>query len=88
MPTRYVGLFCPDRHFNIVDTYEVAYLQAPVQVHWVVDQDQRRCEQCSKVFSFQQRDVAHSNFPDGRDAWYPHELAASSHSSVIEKART
>lgn len=77
MPTRYVGLFCPDKHFNVVDTYEVAYAHAPVQVHWVVEQDQRRCEQCGKVFSFQQRDVAHSNFLDGKDARYPHKLAAS-----------
>lgn len=79
MSTRYVGLFCPDRHFNILETYEVANLNAPVQVHWVVDRAQRRCEHCGKVFSFQQKDVAHANFRDGTDARYPHELAAWLH---------
>lgn len=75
MPTRYVGLFCPDRHFNVVGTYEVEHMYAPVLVQRIWD-TQAQCEQCRKMFSFQQSDVAHSNSPDGRDARYPHKLAA------------
>ena len=78
MPTRYVGLFCPDKHFNVVGTYEVEHLYAPVLVQRIWD-NQAQCEQCGKMFSVRQSDVAHSNFPDGRDARYPHKLAAASH---------
>ena len=81
MPTRYVGLFCPDKHFNIVETYEVEHPYAPVLVPLIVEnQAQVQCWKCSKMFSGQKSDVAHSNWPDGRDARYPHKLAAASHS--------
>ena len=80
VPNRYIGLFCPDKHFNVMETYAVAHLYAPASVHWIVDgQTQCRCKQCGKIFSFRQSDVAHSNSPDGRDARYPHKLAAASH---------
>ena len=77
MPILYIGLFCPDKHFNVVETYAVAHLRARALVDWVVSgQGQCRCGQCGKVFSFQQRDVAHSNCQDGREPQYPHKLAA------------
>lgn len=79
MSTGYVGLFCPDKHFNVVRTYAIADLHARVFVDWVVrGQAQCRCRQCGKVFSFLQSDIAYSNFPDGRDAWYPQRPAAAS----------
>lgn len=77
MPILYIGVFCPDKHFNVVETYAVAHLRARALVDWVVSgQGQCRCGQCGKVFSFQQRDVAHSNCQDGREPQYPHKLAA------------
>ena len=76
MPTEYVGLFCPDKHFNIVGTYEVEHPYAPVLVQLIVEnQAQVQCWKCGKMFSGRQNDVAYSNWPDGRDARYPHKLA-------------
>ena len=49
MPTRYVGLFCHDKHFNIVRTYAIAHVYAPTVAHWLVDgQAQYGCEQCGQ----------------------------------------
>lgn len=80
VPNRYIGVFCPDQHFNVMERYAVAHLYAPASVHWIVDgQAQCRCKQCGKIFSFRQSDVAHANSPDGRDPRYPHKLAAASH---------
>lgn len=71
MPIRYVGLFCPVNHFNVVETYPVAHVYDRLLVDWVVSGEARcRCGQCGKVFSFRQRDIVHSNRPDGRDGRY------------------
>ena len=37
MPTRYLGLFCPDKDFNVVETYTVAHVHARALVDWVGD---------------------------------------------------
>lgn len=74
-PTRYVGVFCPDGHFNVQDTYEVEHSSAPCALHWVVDKPTHckcRAEDCGMVFRYGQGDVAHSNWPDGREPEFPH----------------
>jgi hypothetical protein len=73
MPTRYVGLFCPNGHFNVQDTYAVEHVNAPLLLHWIVNrQTKLRCKKCARTFSSQQSDVAHSNWRDGREPHYPH----------------
>ena len=71
MPTRYVGLFCPNGHFNVQDTYEVERVNAALLLHWIVNrQAELQCKKCRSTVSCQQSDVAHSNWRDGREPHY------------------
>lgn len=56
--TRYVGLFCPDGHFNVLDTYEVEHPDAPIGLDLIMDESSVfQCEECGKAFSYEQVDV-------------------------------
>jgi hypothetical protein len=75
MPTRYYGVFCPDGHFNVEGTYEVEHQTSPIGVERRVDHTEEfHCKKhgCGKTFLREQSDIAHSNWPDGREPHYPH----------------
>jgi hypothetical protein len=73
MPIRYFGVFCPNGHFIQRGEYPVATLDEPCSRHLVMtDLTEIQCNQCGSISAYQRSDVAHSNWPDGREPQYPH----------------
>ncbi len=72
MPTRYLGVFCPKKHFVILREYPIEHPNAPYSGHLSLpDPATFRCDECRDVCLYQQSDLAYSNAPDGTDAAFP-----------------
>jgi hypothetical protein len=70
---RYFGVLCPNGHFVLFGGYPIEHPAAPYGTDRRVDHPtEHKCKTCGAVFVYEQTDVAHSNWPDGRDAKYPH----------------
>lgn len=70
--TRYVGVFCPEGHFNPLSSYDVEHPDAPCRSYFTLDHlTEFQCKECGRTFECEQGDVAHSNWADGRAAHFP-----------------
>lgn len=77
MPARYYGVFCPNGHFECLGEYIIEHPEAPYGTdRLVAHATEQQCKICGKVFTYEQADVAHSNWQDGRAAKYPHKEPA------------